>query len=67
LLYETSFNQSNKKLGRGMMYTAEHLNLVAKEQYGSRKHKAAIEQCLKERLNFELARQLKRPRDDVFQ
>ena len=43
------------------MYTAERLNLVAKEQYGSRKHKAAIEKCLNKRLTFDLARQLKRP------
>jgi hypothetical protein len=44
-----------------MMFTAERLQLVAKEQYGSRKGKAAIEQCLNKRLTFDLARQLKRP------
>ena len=43
LLHEANFNQNNKKLGRDMMYTAEQLQMVAKEQYGSRKHKAAIE------------------------
>jgi hypothetical protein len=61
LLYEAEFNQNNKKLGRDMMYTAERLQQVAKEQYGSRKDKAAIEQCLNKRLTFDLARQLKRP------
>jgi hypothetical protein len=44
-----------------MMYTAEQLQVVAKEQYGSRKNKAAIKQCLNKRLTFDLARQLKRP------
>jgi hypothetical protein len=44
-----------------MMYTAEPLQVVTKEQYGSRKNKAAIEQCLNKRLTFDLARQLKRP------
>jgi hypothetical protein len=44
-----------------LMYTAEQLQVVAKEQYWSRKHKAAIEQCLNKRLTFDLARQLKRP------
>ncbi len=44
-----------------MMYTAEQLQVVAKERYGSRKNKAAIEQCLNKRLTFDLARQLKRP------
>jgi hypothetical protein len=44
-----------------MMYTAEQLQVVAKERYGSRKNKAAIEQCLNKRLTFDLTRQLKRP------
>jgi hypothetical protein len=61
LLYEANFNQNNKKLGRDMMYTAEQLQVVVKEQYGSLKHKAAIEQWLNKRLTFDLARQLKRP------
>ncbi len=61
LLFEAAFNQNNKKLGRDMMYNAEQLNQIAKEQYGSRKNKAAIEQCLNKRLTFDLARQLKRP------
>jgi hypothetical protein len=61
LLYEANFNQSNKKLGRDMMYIAEQLQVVAKELYWSRKNKAAIEQCLNKRLTFDFARQLKRP------
>jgi hypothetical protein len=58
LLFEAAFDQKNKKLGREMMYTAERLQQVAKEQYGSRKNKAAIDQCLNKRLTFDLARQL---------
>jgi hypothetical protein len=76
LLCEANFNQNNKKLGRDMMYTAEQLQVAAKvdmmytaqqlqvaakEQYGSRKNKAAIEQCLNKRLTFDLVCQLKRP------
>jgi hypothetical protein len=41
LLFE-AVNQRNKRLGRDMMYTAERLQQVPKEQYGSRKNKAAI-------------------------
>ena len=36
LLYKADFNQNNKKLGREMMYTAEDLKVIAKEQFGSR-------------------------------
>jgi hypothetical protein len=42
-----------------MMYTAGRLRLVVKEQYKSRKDKAAIEQCLNNRLTSDLAHQLK--------
>jgi hypothetical protein len=61
LLYKANFNQNNKKLGRDMMYTADQLQVVAKEQYGSRKHKSAIEQCLNKRLTFDLAHHLNPP------
>ena len=33
LLYEADFNQNNKKLVREMMYSAEDLRAIAKEQY----------------------------------
>jgi hypothetical protein len=36
-------------------------HIKAEKQYGNRKDKAAIEQCLNKRLTFDLARQLKRP------
>jgi hypothetical protein len=48
------------------MYIAEQLQVVAKEQYGSRKYKAATEQCLNKRLTFDLARtSIETPSRDV--
>jgi len=43
------------------MKNAETLNLLAEEQYGSRKHKAAVLQCLNKGLFYDLLRQGKRP------
>jgi len=42
LLFEADFNANNKWLGRVAMYMAESLDLLADEQYGSRKQKAAV-------------------------
>ena len=61
LLYEADFNQNNKMIGRNMMYTAEDLNLIAKEQYGSRKSLSAIDHSLNKTLTYDLIRQLKKP------
>jgi hypothetical protein len=58
LLYEPSFNQNSKKLGRDMMYTAERSE--PKEEHGDRKE-VAVEQCLNKRLFFAILRQLKCP------
>jgi len=60
LLFEPDFNQNNKRLGREMMYFAEDLDLLAKEQNGSRKGLRAISQCLNKRLTFDLLRQQRR-------
>ena len=57
LLYEADFNQTNKWLGRQAMWYAERDNLLAWEQYGSRKKKSAIDQLLNKRLTFDLLRQ----------
>jgi len=46
MLFEADFNNNNKWLGRATMKLAEDSNLLAPEQYGSRKNKAAITQCL---------------------
>ena len=61
LLYEADFNQNNKKLGREMMFTAEDLKAIAKEQFGSRSRLTAIDQSLNKRLTYDIIRQKKRP------
>jgi len=42
LLFEVDFNVNNKWVGRAIMYQVEQSQLLAKEQYGSRKFKSAI-------------------------
>jgi Reverse transcriptase (RNA-dependent DNA polymerase) len=70
LLYDASFNQNNKWIGRSSMRQAEQLQrnrtttvrqAMAPEQYGSRKHHQAIDQCLNKRLTFDISRQLHGP------
>jgi len=46
LLFEGDFNNNNKWLGQAVMFHAEEHNLMAPEQYGSRKEKSAAIQCL---------------------
>ena len=57
LLYEADFNLNNKYIGRDMMFKAEKAKILAKEQYGSRKKKAAITHALNKRLTFDILRQ----------
>ena len=57
LLLEADFNQGNKRLGRELMFNAEKLNRLAREQYGSRKFYTAINQGLNKRLTFDIWRQ----------
>ena len=61
LLYELEFNQNNKKTGRDMMYNAEDLNLIAIEQYGSRKGLDASGHSINKVLSNDLIRLLRRP------
>ena len=61
LLYEADFNHNNKLMGRAMMRYAEQNQLLAPEQYGSRRGHSAIYQCLNKVLTFDLLRQTKRP------
>ena len=56
LLFEADFNQNNKRLSRTMMYQAEDLQLLANEQFGSRKQHSAIDHCLNKVLMFDLSR-----------
>jgi hypothetical protein len=57
LLFEGDFNQSNKLLGRTVMKQTEAAITNAEEQYGSRKHRAAVDQCLNKQLTSEVFRQ----------
>jgi len=46
MLFKANFNNNNKWLGHQVMKMAEAHRLLAPEQYGSRKCKAAGTQCL---------------------
>jgi hypothetical protein len=59
LLYEADFNHNNKRLGREMLRQAESANVVAIEQYGSRKNLSAVDQSLNKVLTFDLWRQFR--------
>ena len=61
LLYEADFNHNNKMMGRSMMRYAESNQLLAPEQYGSRKGHSAIYQCLNKVLTFDILRQSRKP------
>jgi len=61
LLFEADFNANNKWLGRAMMLNAEQYNLLAPEQYGSRKQKSAVAQCLNKLLFYDYIRFHKQP------
>jgi len=54
LLFEVYFNSNNKWLGCTVMLNVEQFNLLAPEQYGSRKQKSAIAQCLNKLLFYDI-------------
>jgi len=54
LLFEADFNANNKWIGHAAMFQAKQANMLAKEQYGSIKHKLAIHQCLNKNLFYDL-------------
>ena len=56
LLLEADFNHLNKKLGRDLLHHAEHHNMIAPEQFGSRKHHSCIDQVLIKRLYYDSLR-----------
>ena len=56
LLLEADFNHLNKKLGRDLMWHAEKHQLIAPEQFGSRKHHSCIDQVLVKRLYYDSLR-----------
>ena len=61
VLTEADFNFNNKVLGRRVIQHAEDINDIAPEQYGSRKHKSAIDQALHKHLSYDIIRQTKLP------
>lgn len=56
VLLEPDFNFMNKKLGRDVMYQAEKNNLIAPEQFGSRKRHSSIDQVLIKTLYYDILR-----------
>jgi hypothetical protein len=56
-LTEADFNFNNKLLGKKTIQHAEDHQLLAKEQYGSRKGKSAIEHAIHKKLTFDIMRQ----------
>jgi len=54
LLFKADFNANNKWIGWAIMFQAEDACLLAKEQFGSRKFKLAIHQCLNKQLFYDL-------------
>jgi hypothetical protein len=61
VLTEADYNFNNKKLGRDAIAHAERNNLIAPEQYGSRKGKQAIDQALNKRLSYDILRMTRQP------
>ena len=59
LLFDARFNHNNKLIGKKMMEYAEERGILAKEQFGSRKHKSAIEHAINKRLTLDISRQNK--------
>lgn len=56
LLLEADFNHLNKKMGKDLMFQAEKFNLIAPEQFGSRKRHSSIDQVLVKRLYYDALR-----------
>ena len=61
LLMDARFNHNNKLIGKKMMEHGEKRGFLAREQFGSRKSKSAIEHALNKRLTIDIARQSKTP------
>ena len=61
VLQECEYNFNNKKIGKEAMRHAERNGFIAKEQYGSRKGKRAIDHVLNKRLSYDLMRFSRRP------
>jgi len=60
VLFPVDCNYAFKHIGRTMMSIAEKTQLLAPEQYGSRKRHKAIDLAWNKALTFDILRQLKR-------
>jgi hypothetical protein len=56
-LMHAVFNMNNKKMGRDMMRSAEECKILAREQFGSRKHHQSITTALNKQLTMDILRQ----------
>ena len=56
-LMHAIFNHNNKAVGRKMMQLGEKYDSLAIEQYGSRKHKSAVDHALNKVLTLDISRQ----------
>ena len=61
LLMDCHFNHNNKYEGKKVMEFGEKNGLLAKEQYGSRKEKSAVQHALNKRLVLDNIRLTKTP------
>ncbi len=61
MLFKANFNHNNKWLGRATMKVAEKHNMIAPEQYSSRKLTSAGMQCLNKCLFYDLHRYFRTP------
>lgn len=59
LLMDARFNHNNKLIGKKLMEYGEKHGLLAKEQYGSRKAKSAIDHATNNRMAMDIIRQSK--------
>ena len=60
-LMNTFFNMNNKRMGRSMMSHAEKYDMLAPEQYGSRKRHKSIDAALNKVLTSDISRQKRLP------
>ena len=59
-MLNSEFNQNNKWMSRKMLYNAEKYNIIAEEQYGSRKKHNSITMALNKQLTFDILQQQKK-------
>ena len=61
VLKEADANFNDGRLGRDMMNHAEKHNMIAREQYGSRKGHTSIDHAVNKRLSYDLMRMFRSP------